>query len=229
MKFLVTAGNTQTPIDRVRCITNIFTGRTGAQIATEAARRGHDVTVFTSHPETIDDSANLQIATYRTFDELHALMAGAIPGNDFDAVIHVAAVSDFFLDGIYALAPGAAFDADNLTWSTGGPHLLDVSAGKVKSSLPELWLRLKPTEKLIDLIREPWGFRGKLVKFKLEVGLDREDLLRVAEKSRLQSKADLMVANTLESRGEEAWIGAGEYERVTREQLAGRLVERLEG
>jgi phosphopantothenoylcysteine synthetase/decarboxylase len=228
MKILVTAGNTQTPIDRVRCITNIFTGRTGAQIAIEAVRRGHDVTLFTSHPETIDESADLQVATYRTFDELHALMAGAIPGNDFDAVIHVAAVSDFHLEGTYALAPGAAFDADNLTWSAGGPHLLDVSAGKVKSSHPELWLRLKPTEKLIDLIREPWGFRGKLVKFKLEVGLDRDELLRVAEVSRLQSKADLMVANTLDGREEEAWIGAEEYERVARAELAARLVERVE-
>ena len=38
-----------------------------------------------------------------------------------------------------------------------------------------------------------------------------------------------MVANTLEGRGEEAWIGAIEYERVAREELAARLVERLEG
>ncbi|MFO0803298.1 MAG: phosphopantothenoylcysteine decarboxylase [Gemmataceae bacterium] len=29
MKVLVTAGNTQSPLDRVRCITNIFSGRTG--------------------------------------------------------------------------------------------------------------------------------------------------------------------------------------------------------
>jgi phosphopantothenate---cysteine ligase (CTP) len=47
MNLLVTAGNTQTPIDRVRCITNIFTGRTGAQVALEAHRRGHAVTHLT--------------------------------------------------------------------------------------------------------------------------------------------------------------------------------------
>ena len=29
MNLLVTAGNTLVPVDRVRCITNIFTGRTG--------------------------------------------------------------------------------------------------------------------------------------------------------------------------------------------------------
>ena len=32
MKILVTAGNTQTPIDQVRCITNVFSGRTGARL-----------------------------------------------------------------------------------------------------------------------------------------------------------------------------------------------------
>ena len=44
MNILVTAGNTQVFIDQVRCITNIFTGRTGAAIAVEAYRRGHSVT-----------------------------------------------------------------------------------------------------------------------------------------------------------------------------------------
>ena len=57
MNVLVTAGNTQTPIDRVRCITNVFTGRTGAQVALEAHRRGHAVTLLTSHPEVVRDLA----------------------------------------------------------------------------------------------------------------------------------------------------------------------------
>lgn len=33
MRVLVTAGATQVPIDRVRAITNVFTGRTGTQVA----------------------------------------------------------------------------------------------------------------------------------------------------------------------------------------------------
>lgn len=230
MKILVTAGNTQTPIDRVRCITNIFTGRTGAQIAAEAARRGHDVTVFTSHPDTIAVNPSILIRDYRTYDDLHALMAETIPGGEFDVIVHAAAVGDYHLAGTYVHAPGAEFEVEHGAWrSAGVPHLLNVSAGKVKGNHPELWLRLTPTPKMVDMIRQPWGFRGKLVKFKLEVGLDRDELLRVAEASRLQSKADLMVANTWERRHEEAWIGAGEYERVERAELAGRLLERVEG
>jgi phosphopantothenate-cysteine ligase/phosphopantothenoylcysteine decarboxylase/phosphopantothenate--cysteine ligase len=229
MQILVTAGNTQTPVDRVRCLTNIFTGRTGAQIAAVAAERGHIVTLFTSHPETIVATESLQIRTYRTFDDLHALMSGAIPGGNFDAIVHAAAVGDYFHAGSYALAPGAEFDADNLTWTSATPQLVDVAAGKVKSSHSELWLRFTPAPKLIDLIREPWGFRGILVKFKLEVGLNKDELVAVAEESRRQSQADLMVANTLEGRNEEAFIGAREYVCVARRDLPEKLMERLEG
>ncbi|HEY2908611.1 MAG TPA: phosphopantothenoylcysteine decarboxylase, partial [Gemmataceae bacterium] len=55
MNILVTAGNTQAPVDRVRCLTNIFSGRTGAAIALAAWTRGHTVTLATSHPESLHD------------------------------------------------------------------------------------------------------------------------------------------------------------------------------
>ena len=53
MRFLVTAGNTQTHIDKVRCLTNIFSGRTGGRIAAAAHGRGHTVCLLTSHPEAL--------------------------------------------------------------------------------------------------------------------------------------------------------------------------------
>jgi phosphopantothenate---cysteine ligase (CTP) len=228
MRILVTAGNTQTPVDRVRCLTNIFTGRTGAQIAAVAAERGHTVTLFTSHPETIVATDSLQVHTYRTFEDLHALMAGTIPGSNFDAVVHAAAVGDYLHAGSYATAPGAKFDADSGAWTPARPQLVDVAAGKVKSTHSELWLRFTPAPKLIDLVRDPWGFRGILVKFKLEVGLTNDELVAVTELSRRQSQADLMVANTFERRHKEAFIGAREYTRVTRPELPVKLMGRLE-
>jgi phosphopantothenate---cysteine ligase (CTP) len=228
MRILVTAGNTQTPIDRVRCLTNIFTGRTGAQIAVTAAERGHEIMLFTSHPELVAGSAGLHIFPYQSFDQLHFLMADAIPGREFDAIIHAAAVSDYVHAGTFAPAPGAVFDSDALSWTRSTPQLIDVSAGKVKSTHRELWLRFTPAPKLIDFIRGPWGFRGVLVKFKLEVGLTNDELVAVAEQSRLQSHADLMVANTLEKRHEEAFIGAGDYQRIARSELPIALLTRLE-
>src|SRR5437660_1736963 len=143
MHILVTAGNTLTPIDRVRGIANIFTGRTGASIALEASRRGHAVTLLTSHPETVAgrDGPNWRCAAYRTFDELRDLMARQLSSVPPDAVVHSAAVSDYRPAGVYAPAPGTHCTADGI-WHGEPPALVDRAAGKVKSDEPELWLRL---------------------------------------------------------------------------------------
>src|SRR5262249_5370253 len=139
MRILVTAGNTQVQIDRVRSITNIFTGRTGARIALEAFANNHAVTLLTSHPEVVPELANSQmpagerwaIRSYRTYDELEELMEDEIRPGSYAACIHCAAVSDYRSAGVYRWEVGAA-----------EPTLLDRSIGKIKSDEPELWLRL---------------------------------------------------------------------------------------
>ncbi len=223
MNILVTAGNTQTPVDDVRCITNIFTGRTGGQIATRAHERGHTVTLLTSHPVVLDAipttrvrlAPEWRIRPYRTFDDLDTAMTEELTTGKFDAIIHAAAVSDYRVDGAFTFHDG---------------HFENVSAGKVKSSHPELWLKLTPTPKLVDKIRPVWGFAGVLVKFKLEVGLTESELLTVAENARLHSSADLMSANTLEGMRDWAIVGAGPtgYRRVTRTELPDYLLDRME-
>lgn len=219
MNILVTAGNTRTMIDRVRCITNIFTGRTGATIAAEAANRGHAVTLLTSQPQTAE-GIGVRVRAYQTFEELEALMAEAITGGGFDAVIHSAAVSDYHCAGVYA--GDTPFDGTTL------PAVTDVSAGKVKSSHPEVWIRLTRAPKLVDKVRSEWSFRGVLVKFKLEVGVSEAELREIAERSRVQSYADLMSANTLDEAGQWALVGAGEYVKVPRAELAGEIIRRVE-
>ena len=209
--ILITAGNTFTPIDRVRGITNIFTGRTGAGLAEEARARGHRVRLLTSHPDTVQASDTLEVLPYRTFDDLQALMELEVRKGAYSAIIHSAAVSDYAVAGVYA-----------------GPDKRDASAGKVKSHYGELWLKLVPTPKLVDSIRSDWGYTGTLVKFKLEVGIAEEELLTIAEQSRIHSRANLMVANTLEGAAEWAYVGAGTYDRVPRANLARHVIQRIE-
>jgi phosphopantothenate-cysteine ligase/phosphopantothenoylcysteine decarboxylase/phosphopantothenate--cysteine ligase len=224
MNLLVTAGNTQTPIDRVRCITNIFSGRTGATIAAAAFDRGHAVTLVTSHPEVLAAipgtrerrEPHWRLRTYRTFDELESRMAGAIPSGGIDAIVQAAAVSDYRVVGVFTQSPDG---------------LPDVAAGKVKGSHPELWIKLTLAPKLIDRVRTDWGFTGVLVKFKLEVGVTDAELLDIAERSRVHSGADLMCANTLEGMHEWAWLGAGPpggYRRISRANLAAELIGEIE-
>jgi phosphopantothenoylcysteine synthetase/decarboxylase len=235
MNLLVTAGNTLTLIDKVRGITNIFTGRTGAAIALEAHRRGHTVTLLTSHPEAVDyppADRRWRLRRFRTFDELHHALEEVMAAGTVNGVVHSAAVSDYQSGGVYAAAAGTHFDPATTTWGArqGPPALEGRDAGKVKSDADELWLRLVRTPKLVDLFRSAWGLRGVLVKFKLEVGKSREELLTIAERSRKQSDADLMVANTLEDASRWAYLGpvAGEYQRVGRAELAERLLECME-
>jgi phosphopantothenate---cysteine ligase (CTP) len=238
MNCLITAGNTMTLIDDVRGITNIFSGRTGARIAAGSASRGHRTTLLTSHPEAVgplsgDAADRLRVEPYRTFADLRRLMQAHIARGDLDAVVHCAAVSDFECEGVYAPSAGTRFDPETGRWqgtAPDGPSLVDRRARKVKSDEPELWLRLAQTPKLIDQVRGAWGFRGVLVKFKLEVGLPDEQLVEVAERSRRQSDADLMVGNTLEGMTSWAWLGPldGRYQRIPREELATRLIEAVE-
>jgi phosphopantothenate-cysteine ligase/phosphopantothenoylcysteine decarboxylase/phosphopantothenate--cysteine ligase len=222
MNVLVTAGNTQTPVDRVRCITNVFSGRTGAQVAAAAFDRGHAVTLLTSHPDVLAavpagrprTGPGWRVRPYITFDDLERLMVEAVSAGGCDAVVHAAAVGDYHVAGVLARRDGGFVDA---------------AAGKVKGDHPELWLRLVPAPKLVDKVRAEWGFRGVLVKFKLEVGLTDDELLAVAERSRAASAADLMAANTLEGMHGWALVGAGDcYRRVARPDLARTLVGEVE-
>ena len=240
MNILVTAGNTQTPIDKVRCLTNIFSGRTGAQIAVQGFRMGHAVTLLTSRPESVVEvaggeppaGARWTVERYRTFDDLASLLRQVILDRNYDAVIHSAAVSDYRVEGTYAPGLLTQFDPVSGRWNSANndPRLVDRQAGKIKSDEPELWLRLTRTPKLVDSIKRDWAFRGLLVKFKLEVGIDDDELLAIAERSRLQSQADFMVANTLEGASTWAFLGpmAGGYEKIARAELPARLLAVLE-
>jgi phosphopantothenoylcysteine synthetase/decarboxylase len=241
MKVLVTAGNTLVPIDQVRCITNIFSGRTGASIALCAHQRGHTVTLLTSRPEALAELGTSQAAKdgrwtavpYKTVEDLQRAMSEALSTGGFDALIHSAAVNDYSAAGVYAPDSRTRFDSAEGRWTTEGPQdptMIDRAAAKVKSDEPELWLRLVRAPKLIDAVRPKWGFAGIVVKFKLEVGVSEERLLEIAEKSRTHSQADLMVANTLEASASWAFVGplAGAYEKVQRGKLAKRLMEAVE-
>jgi phosphopantothenoylcysteine synthetase/decarboxylase len=238
MNFFVTAGNTQSLIDRVRCVTNIFSGRTGASVARAAWGRGHTVTLATSNPEVLaefgvnprDPGERFTVLPYRTFDDLAALMQQQLRAGAFDVVCLSAAVSDYLPAGTYTPNAGTYFNARTSEWEGGPAALTEQKAGKIKSTEPELWLRLVRAPKLVDRVRHPWGFTGLLVKFKLEVGLNETELVGVAEASRQQSNADLMVANTLDGAQHWAYIGPirDRYERVTRRELPDRLLLAIE-
>ena len=129
MHILVTAGNTLVPIDRVRCITNIFTGRTGTAIALHCRDQGHEVCLLTSHPDLVSRMRETgtpaadrwTVRSFRTFQDLGRQMEAAIVGGGLDVVIHCAAVSDYQAGGVYAPAPMTFFSPTTGYWESTGP------------------------------------------------------------------------------------------------------------
>ena len=168
--IIVTAGPTWVPIDKVRVITNIFGGTLGYIIAKTAWQMGAKVTLLMG-PGRVDlqqPVEGFRVIKFKYFEEILKLIKREVASKKYNVIIHSAAIADY------------------------APVFLE--KGKIKSGEENLVIKLKPTVKIIDLIKkiDPAIF---LVKFKLEVGLTKKQLIDVAYKSMIFSKADLIVAN----------------------------------
>ena len=150
INILVTAGGTEEPIDGVRRLVNSSTGATGLVIADRLRAHGADVLLL--HSARVDVSGFQGEKTpFLTFDDLSDALENLLSKRPFDAVIHLAAVSDYHLAGI----------------EVDGKPLEPGERGKIGTG-HELLLRLAPNPKLIDGLRE-WSSNPDLaiVGFKL--------------------------------------------------------------
>lgn len=229
MRFLVTAGNTREPIDRVRDWGNIFTGNTGYAIAKALAGLGEVDLLTSNRPHllelagTQDTEFRITGSPFRTHADLRGALEALIPRTSYHAIFMTAAVSDYAPAGAYAVERREV-SGDMERWT-----VRNVQAGKIKSNHGAIAILGEQTEKLVDLIRKNWSYKGLLVKFKLEVGLNAEEVLRIAQSSRKASDADYLVANTLDMvEGQDAGaylVGDFGHEWVPRGNLAGRLAD----
>jgi len=172
-KILVTAGPVWVPIDRIRVISNIFRGSLGLLVAKEAVKKGAKATLLLG-PGNLSllkrTPKGLKIIHFRFFNELFDLMKREISSREYDAVVHSAAVSDYLPASFYP--------------------------GKIRSGKREILIRLKPTIKIINQVKK-WDPDVFLVKFKLEVGKNKKELLKKGKEALEESSADLLVANDL--------------------------------
>ena len=224
-RFLVTAGNTREMIDRVRDWGNVFTGNTGYAIARALSGVGdvHLLTSNRSHLDAVrDDGGTLRASGFVSHADLARELAALTRAHHYDGVFMTAAVADYAPAGVYQIVDRRPAEGGGELW-----HVRDVSAGKVKSAYDAIAFVGTRTRKLVDLFRTEWGHRGLLVKFKLEVGITTEELVRVGQQSRTGSGADYLVANTLDMvEGDKAGaflLSDAGQEWVPRADLAHRL------
>ncbi len=203
MNVVVTGGGTIAPIDDVRLIANISSGRFAASISEALLDRG--ASVWHIHApssqvplqrlahfalDTADPSAELErLARLRdrwlgVRDRLHlvplkegtvsdyaATLRRILGAQPIDAAVLAMAVSDFEPEPV---------------------------AGKVSSDADSLVVRCRPTPKVIRSVRD-WAPSVYLVGFKLLSGATREELIRRAEAACRINRADLTVANDLQT------------------------------
>lgn len=224
MRFLVTAGGSREPIDDVRDWGNMFTGATGLAIAQALASAG-EVDLLTSNDRHLEQSTpNILTAPFRSHEQLHDALAAKLAQHEYQAVFMTAAVADYRPTGAYAVLQREPTDQPGVErWL-----VRNVQAGKIKSSHPSLAISGERTPKLVDQFRTHWNYRGLLVKFKLEVGVSRDELIRIGQASRTASGADYLVANTLDMvAGADAGaflLGEGLVEWVQRSALPARCL-----
>ena len=203
MKVLVTSGGTVAPIDDVRAITNASTGRFGAMIAEAALDRGAEVWHLhapgalrpfrrSAHfdLEAADPSAEVQRLerlrrqwleardrfhevplTRGTVADYAATLENLLRGQTFDVLFLAMAASDF--------AP-------------------EPQTGKLASDRETLEIRCRRLPKVIESVRDraPTSY---LVGFKLLSGASDAELIRRAESAGRTNRADLTVANDLQT------------------------------
>jgi phosphopantothenoylcysteine synthetase/decarboxylase len=237
-RFLVTAGNTRERIDAVRDWGNIFTGNTGLAIARALSTAGA-VDLLTSNPAHLASLSSepqrtphpIRATDFVSHAELKGALAALMGREHYAAVFMTAAVADYQPAGVYEVIErrpdpaAAAASSEQELWV-----VRSVQAAKVRSTYGTIAVAGRPTEKIVDLFRSAWGFKGLLVKFKLEVGIAPQQLVQIGEQSRRASGADYLVANTLDMVG---GASAGAYllgqdappEWVPRNALPQRMLE----
>jgi len=166
-KVLITAGPTRIWLDEVRFISNPSTGRMGIEIALEAASRGADVTLILGPTSLSVNNPNIKVVNIETPQDIIDVIEKQ---KKIDLFISAAAIGDY--------QP-------------------EKQRGKIPSKQESLSLKLKPTPKIIEYVKEKFP-KAKIVGFKAEVKITEKELIEKAQNSLKKYRIDMVVANFLD-------------------------------
>lgn len=218
MKILVTAGGTSEPIDQVRVVTNMATGRLGSLVADAfAGLCGAGVTYLCAEDACRPTVEVERVVPIRGVLDLERSMEGLLRETPFDAVIHTMAVSDYLPRRVCGGEELAGKVADALMGG-GLPRnreeltqkILDAvlqcgveagGAGKLSSRMEYMVLLMEQAPKVIRLVKRLRP-AAVLVGFKLLAGVEEESLLQVASALMEKNECDYVLANNLDHIGE---------------------------
>lgn len=233
-KFIITAGGTSERIDNVRKITNSSTGKLGLAIANEVLEMDADSEIYyicSKGSLRPNDSRVKVIEVDGTFD-LKEKVECLLTNEKIDYFIHSMAVSDYTTDFVTTIdrIKKSVEKCENVDDIFNNVEVL--SGAKISSYEDNLVIVLKPTPKIISLIKSisPETY---LVGFKLLDGVSKEELLNVAKNLRDKNSCDLVVANDLANirkGNHQAFIIDSEDEIIEvngKSEIANTLVRRM--
>lgn len=188
MKVVITAGGTSEKIDNVRKITNSSTGKLGLCIANEFLKTIEDVeiTYICSKEAFCPSDDRVKIKRIIGVDDLEREVRNVLDNNDIDVFIHSMAVSDYKVDYVSTLE------------KLRNNEEFSMNDNKISSSLSDLVIVLKPTKKIISIIKDI-SPNTYLVGFKLLDNVTKDKLIEVATNLMIKNKCNLVVANDLEN------------------------------
>lgn len=182
MKILLTCGGTREPLDAARFVTNLSTGNTGSAIAETLAGLGCELLCLCASGGAKPSGENIRVAEFNTFADLNGLLRQRLRKENFGAVIHLAAVSDYSPASIQA----------------GGREYVPGRETKLDSSPETMTVTLRRNFKILDRIKGYAAAGNRpaplLVGFKLTCAAGPE---KVAQKIAALKAADLVVHNDL--------------------------------
>ena len=95
MKLLITSGATREPIDDVRFLSNLSTGKTGAALAGFFLEAGHAVSLLHGEGAVTPSSTKLHCEAFSSANDLRSRLQRHLNTGSYDAIIMTAAISDF--------------------------------------------------------------------------------------------------------------------------------------
>lgn len=184
LKVLISSGATKESIDAVRFISNVSTGKTGAKIADNFIRKGHNVTFLYAEGSAMPDT-KCNFISYTDYSDYHNKIFHLLDKEKFDATIHAAAVSDYSIGNI----------------KTGNEKLTVSGSEKINSDKDTLLLELKRNQKIINKIKTSETQKKlKLITFKFTANEKDENIAELINEQIENSKSNYVVHNDIKNR-----------------------------
>lgn len=177
--ILITAGPTWAKIDDVRVIGNVATGETGILLAHKLLQKGFKITLFLGPANKSYTNKRIKIIRFAYFDELLSKLKRELHKKKYQFVVHSAAISDY----------KSAKERN----------------GKIASDIDVLKITLVPTPKIIDIFKKVQPGIC-LIGFKFLPKSTKKKLLSESMSLIKRSRADLVVANTLDKNRYKAYL-----------------------